>query len=131
VAHTDAAQRGGPFRRALRRLTASEDELESEDLREQALQTGATPVARCGERDVVHVAGTVRSTQVDMRGGSPVFEVELYDGTGTATLVFLGRRNVQGVEPGRSVKAWGRLTSVDGRRVLYNPAYELLVNPGT
>ncbi|HVU74735.1 MAG TPA: OB-fold nucleic acid binding domain-containing protein [Mycobacteriales bacterium] len=129
VPHRDAASgdRGrGPLRRALHRLVASEAELEGEDLQEQARDVGATPVRGCSERGKVCVMGSVRSTQVDCRGGSPVFEVELYDGTGTATLVFLGRKRVPGIEPGRTVTARGRLTTLEGRRVIFNPAYELL-----
>jgi hypothetical protein len=114
------------FRRTLRRLTATEDELERDDLKTQTAVSGATPVADCGDRDTVCIAGTVRSTQVDMRGGSPMLNVELYDGSGTVTVIFLGRRKVAGIEPGRSVKVTGRITTVDERPVMYNPSYELL-----
>jgi RecG-like helicase len=122
------AKRAGVFKRTLHKLTASADELESEDLRTQSDKTGATAVAQCGERDTVCIAGTVRSTQVDMRGGSPMLNVDLYDGTGSVTVVFLGRRKVAGIEPGRSVKVTGRLTTTDGRRTMYNPSYELLAS---
>lgn len=57
--------------------------------------------------------------------GVPTLEVELYDGSGTVTLVFLGRRRIRGIEPGRSLVARGRLTTRAGRPTLYNPAYEL------
>ena len=129
VPHRDASageRARGPLRRALHRLIASEAELEGEDLQEQARDVGATPVRGCSERGKVCVMGAVRSTQVDCRGGSPVFEVELYDGTGVVTLVFLGRKRVPGVEPGRSLTARGRLTTLEGRRVIFNPSYELL-----
>jgi hypothetical protein len=118
----------GPLRRALHRLVASEAELEGEDLQEQVRDVGATPVRGCSARGKVCVMGSVRSTQVDCRGGSPVFEVELYDGTGTVTLVFLGRKRVPGVEPGRSLSARGRLTTLEGRGVIFNPSYELLAS---
>ena len=50
---------------------------------------------------------------------------EVYDGSGAVTLVFLGRRRIRGIEPGRSLVARGRLTKRDGRPTLYNPSYEL------
>ncbi|MFD1048108.1 hypothetical protein ACFQ1S_22485, partial [Kibdelosporangium lantanae] len=40
-------------------------------------------------------------------------------------LVWLGRRRIPGIEPGRTVKAKGRIAVRDGRKVLYNPYYEL------
>jgi RecG-like helicase len=133
VAATDSVEgserkRSGLLKRTMHRLTASEDELESEDLRTRSKEIGATTISHCGERDTACVAGTVRSTQVDMRGGSPMLNVDLYDGTGSVTLVFLGRRKVAGIEPGRNVKATGRLTTTDGRRTMYNPSYELLAS---
>ena len=52
-------------------------------------------------------------------------EAELYDGTGTITLIWLGRRRIGGIECGRSLVARGRLTSHDGRPTIYNASYEL------
>ena len=41
------------------------------------------------------------------------------------TLVWLGRRRIPGIEPGRTIKAQGRIALRDGQKVLYNPYYEL------
>jgi hypothetical protein len=41
------------------------------------------------------------------------------------TLVWLGRRRIPGIEPGRTIMAQGRIAMRDGRKVLYNPYYEL------
>ena len=113
------------FRRALHRLTARDEELEAESLQDEAAQAGATPVAACPLGEQVCVAGTVRAVVLRPLAGVPTLEVELYDGTGSVTLVFLGRRRIRGLDPGRSLVARGRLTRNDGRRTLYNPAYEL------
>jgi hypothetical protein len=37
----------------------------------------------------------------------------------------LGRRSIPGIEPGRTIKVTGRMAVRDGRKVLYNPYYEL------
>jgi len=116
----------GRFRRALHRLVVSDEERASEDLIENAAREGATTVRRCGLGQQVCVAGEVRSVQVDTRGGSPVLEADVYDGTGTVTIVFLGRRSVAGLTAGRRVTARGRLTTTDGRPTIFNPSYELL-----
>ena len=52
-------------------------------------------------------------------------EAELWDGTGQVTLVWLGRRDIPGIEPGRRVVVHGRLTSHRGQRTIFNPAYKL------
>jgi len=114
------------FRRALHRLTASDDERESEDLMVGAAREGAEAVARCGDRQHVCVSGEVRSVRVDARGGSPVLEVQLYDGTGVLTVLFLGRRGVAGLTAGRRVTVRGRITTSEGHPTMFNPAYELL-----
>jgi hypothetical protein len=41
------------------------------------------------------------------------------------TLVWLGRRRIPGIEPGRTLTACGRFADVEGKRVIYNPRYEL------
>ena len=118
-------ERSGRFRRALHRLTAREEDLEAEELQDEAAQAGATAVARCPLGEQVCVAGTVRAVVLRPLAGVPTLEAELYDGTGSVTLVFLGRRRIRGLDPGRSLVARGRLTQHDGRNTLYNPAYEL------
>ena len=57
--------------------------------------------------------------------GAPTLEAELYDGSGSLTLVWLGRKRVPGIEVGRVLTATGRLGLREGGRVLYNPRYEL------
>ena len=51
---------------------------------------------------------------------------ELYDGTEGVQLVWLGRRSIPGIEPGRTVKVRGRVAIRDGQKVIYNPDYDLL-----
>jgi hypothetical protein len=41
------------------------------------------------------------------------------------TLVWLGRRRIAGIEPGRQVKVEGRIGVQDKARVMFNPRYEL------
>ena len=87
---------------------------------------GATPVAACVDRTPVTVFGTVRSLTIRPRAGTPALEADLFDGSDVVTLVWLGRRTIAGVEPGRQLRASGRITSGEGRRLIYNPRYELL-----
>jgi hypothetical protein len=115
----------GRFRRALSRLTIDEQELHGRELQTEAVSAGATHVAQCSVGAPVCVAGQLRAVVLRPRAGAPTLEAELYDGTGTVTLIWLGRRQIRGIDPGRSLVARGRLTKQDGRPTIYNPSYEL------
>ena len=116
----------GALKRALRKLTATDEELDAEELREDVVdELGGTPVAECADREPVCVAGQIRAVKLRPVGGVPALEAELFDGEDTVSLVFLGRRNIPGVEPGRTVVANGRLRREDGRALIYNPRYQL------
>lgn len=74
----------------------------------------------------VRIFGTIRTLTLRSRAQVPALEVDLYDGTETVTLVFLGRRAIGGITPGRGMLARGRVTRLGSRLVMYNPTYELL-----
>ncbi len=57
--------------------------------------------------------------------GAPALDAELWDGSGTVTLVWLGRRRIKGIDPGRSIVVRGRVSVIDGQRTIFNPTYEL------
>jgi hypothetical protein len=83
------------------------------------------PIAEGQPRERVELAGTLRTVTTRPRGASLSMEAELWDGTGQVTLVWLGRRDIPGIEPGRRVVVHGRLTSHRGQRTIFNPAYKL------
>lgn len=119
-------ERSGPLRRALRRMTTAEEELHAEELRDDvARDLHSTPIEDCGDRDHVTIGGQIRSVTLRPVGGVPALEAELFDGSGSVTLVFLGRRQVGGIEPGRVVVAEGRLRRDEGRCLMFNPRYDL------
>jgi RecJ-like exonuclease len=115
----------GYFHRLVKRLTTDVDELDADDLSEQAQAQGARRASECQSGDEVTVLGRLRSVELCPRDAVATLEAELFDGTEGVTLVWLGRRRIPGIEPGRTVKATGRIAVRDGRKVLYNPYYEL------
>ena len=121
----DGAPRPGFLRRALGRLATTTPEMEAAELREDAAAAGCAPIARCGDRDVVTLHGSLRTVTLRPRGGVAALEAELYDGSGTVTLIWLGRRRIGGISPGRQLTVRGRLGAHGDQRVLYNPRYEL------
>ncbi|HEX6468907.1 MAG TPA: OB-fold nucleic acid binding domain-containing protein [Streptosporangiaceae bacterium] len=121
----DADTESGGLRRFFRRLASSKAELEAEDLQKSAGVEGATPICDCRVRGRACVAGTLRTVTLRPRGGAPALEAELYDGTDVINLVWLGRRKIAGIEPGRRLRAEGLVSIQDGRKVIFNPRYEL------
>lgn len=113
------------FKKVVRTLTAENQELDAEQLQDEVTKEGATTVARCGDRVPVTVLGTIRAVTIRPRAGVPALEAELYDGSGTVTLVFLGRRTIAGLGPGRRIRATGRITTSEGRKLIYNPRYDM------
>ena len=119
-------QEPGLVRRAMHRLTTQAHDLDAEDLQRQGDRIGATPVSDCVDRTPVTVFGTIRSLTIRPRAGTPALEAELFDGSAVVTLVWLGRRTIPGIDPGRQLRATGRITTGEGRRLIYNPRYELM-----
>jgi hypothetical protein len=131
VSDPDAPREESRLRKAVRRLASEDSEIEADDLQQRVAADGAAPVSTCQQRSVVTVLGTVRSMTLRPRAGTPALEVELYDGSGTVTLVWLGRREIAGIAPGRQLRACGRITSDGTRRVIFNPRYELVLAPSS
>ncbi|MGH4013727.1 MAG: OB-fold nucleic acid binding domain-containing protein [Pseudonocardiaceae bacterium] len=115
----------GYWRRLIRRLTIDAAELDADDLSRRVEQSGARRASECSCGEAVTVMGRLRSVALCPRAAVATLEAELFDGTEGITLVWLGRRRIPGIEPGRTVLASGRLAVRDGRKVLYNPYYEL------
>jgi amino acid transporter len=125
---------GAAGRSTLRqRLTAGRDALQAAEV--QAEITGitkvggggtpATPIAESHSGEVVDVAGTLRAVTLRPRGNNMAMEADLWDGTGSINLVWLGRHNIPGIQPGRRIIVHGRLASIKGEPTIYNPSYEL------
>ncbi len=120
----------GRISRKLSHLASTNEELAAEELRETSEQSGCARIGACSDREKVRVTGTVRTVTLQPRDGNPALEAELYDGTGTLMLVFLGRRRIAGIEPGRGLQATGRIALVGPQRVMFNPSYELQPKDG-
>jgi amino acid transporter len=76
-------------------------------------------------RQRVRVTGRVEAMRVQPIAGSPVLECTLVDETGGIALVFLGRREIGGLEVGATVTAEGMVGEHGGRLALVNPIYRL------
>jgi DNA/RNA endonuclease YhcR with UshA esterase domain len=118
--------KGGGLRARLSRWASLPETLHAEHEQEQAARLGGIRVADLELRRRATVCGTLRSVTLRPRAGVPALVAELYDGTGTLAVVWLGRRQIAGVEPGRRMRVEGMVTQTDGRPMLFNPRYELV-----
>ena len=111
----------GYWRRLVRRLTSDTAELDAEDLSRRVEQSGARRASDCCSGQAVTVLGRLRSVEHCPRAAVATLEAELFDGSEPITLVWLGRRRIPGIEPGRTVKASGRIALRDGRTSCTTP----------
>jgi len=109
----------------LSRLTASTHHLDAAELRSQVERLSCEPLLELRRGAVVTVTGRLRAVVYNPREHVPTLEAELFDGSASIVLVWLGRRRIAGVEPGRRLVARGRVGVHDGRLAIYNPWYEL------
>ncbi len=116
---------GGTFRRMLRKLTSDVDVLDADDLSEDSEKSGAQAASDCVCGQEVTVFGRLRSVEFCPQDAEASLEAELFDGTEGITLIWMGRRRIAGIEPGRTMRVRGRIAVRDGRKVLYNPYYEI------
>ena len=115
------------LRKSLARLAQPVEELDREKLEAFCRDLGLTAMTEVTPRTPVRVAGEVRSVRIVPRAGAPALEVSVTDGRSSITAVFLGRRKIAGLSPGRRLVLDG-VAAADGSRLLiYNPRYELLV----
>ncbi|MFC3962110.1 MULTISPECIES: OB-fold nucleic acid binding domain-containing protein [Nocardia] len=118
----------GYFRRLGRRLTADIDHLDAEELAESAEASGACRASECRRGEEVSMLGRLRSVEACSKAVGAAIEAELFDGTDAITLVWIGRKRIPGIEPGRKILVRGRVGERDGRKVIFNPYYELRGN---
>jgi hypothetical protein len=118
----------GEGRRGLRQglsRWASHSRDEARELRRTSEEAGLLTIAEAPDREKVLLQGTLKTVTLRPRGGVPALEAELYDGSGMLTVIWLGRRRIGGISPGRVIRIEGRIGVHNQDRIMYNPRYEL------
>jgi hypothetical protein len=113
------------LRKFVERLTKPVDEIDRERLSSWCDAQGSTPMDQVAPRRPVSVAGEVHSVRIVPRAGADALEATVQDGRGAVVAVFLGRRRIRGLTPGRLVTMEGVVTEDGRERVMYNPIYTL------
>lgn len=104
---------------------ANPSRAEAADLIRDTEQVGLVPISEAPNRGHVTVQGSLHTVSLRPRGGVPALEAELYDGTATLTVLWLGRRSIAGIRPGRTIQVTGRIGEDNGQRIMFNPRYDL------
>ncbi len=116
----------GYLRRLTRRLTEAPEQHDVEELSDEAASTGASKAIDCQRGQEVTMVGILRSVECNGKGCAGGVKAELFDGTDTVMLVWLGQRRIPGIESGRTLKVHGRVGKLDnGTKAIYNPHYEI------
>lgn len=113
----------------LHRLTASPQRLDAAELQSEVQRRACATVRDLVRGQTATVAGRLRAVVYTPSENVPTLQAELFDGSAGIDLVWLGRRRIAGIEPGRRLVARGRVGVHDGRLAIYNPWYELQAGP--
>jgi RecG-like helicase len=114
------------LKKMVERLTKPVDEIDRQELTEYCDERHFDEMDHLVARSRVNVGGEVRSMRIVPRAGAPALEVTVSDGRGQVVAVFLGRRKIAGLSPGRKVAMSGVVASDGSRSLVFNPAYEIL-----
>lgn len=109
----------------LHRLMADARDLDAAELQSEVTRCSAIPLHSLHRGEVAVVTGRLRAVVYTPRANAPTLQAELFDGSACIDLVWLGRRRVAGIEPGRTIMARGRVGVHEDRLAIYNPWYEL------
>jgi len=95
----------------------------------RALPDDRTHIRQLEHRQRAKIAGRVRSLRVQPWSGTPSLEVQLADETGSITVVWFGRRQLEGVRPGTVMTVTGTPGRHHAMTAILNPEYEIISSP--
>lgn len=109
---------------------ASRDELVAADEKVAAQTRGATLIGEISGRGQVKVSGVLQALTYQPASRSASLRGSLYDGTGTISLVWVGRRDVPGIKVGIHLVVNGMVAVTEEGLTIMNPDYQILTEGG-
>lgn len=82
-------------------------------------------IASLSDRTVARVSGRITAVIVEPAGSPPGLRARIEDASGRLEAVFMGRREIPGIEPGQDIEVEGRVAMTGTLARMYNPRYEL------
>lgn len=80
-------------------------------------------------RSYARVTGRIVWVQVEPSDAAPRLTARVQDASGRMDAVFMGRRVIPGIEPGRNIVLEGRVCESTVVPLMYNPRYQLIGAP--
>jgi RecG-like helicase len=115
----------GVLARFFDRLSESDETRLSAEIRTWSEKVpGTVRIAEAPMREPVKLAGVVRRLTVFPIEGQETLEALLFDGSGDATIVFMGRRGIQGLTLGTKIVVEGVLGEKRDQVRMVNPRFE-------
>ncbi len=90
------------------------------------LPGGCKPISAAQHRRADRFAGRVQAVRIKSRSAVQSLEVRITDGTGTITVVFVGRKGIAGIKTGTRLIVEGMVGQHDNRLAMLNPMYVLI-----
>ena len=111
-----------------RRVTSTAAELDALELRAESEEFGAAVIENVGQGQVQTLKGTITSLVFRPETRVPMLEADLFDGSGSIRLVWMGHRKIRGISPGTKMAVTGRLLHHEGQLTMFNPNYAVIPN---
>jgi hypothetical protein len=116
-----------PLRKLVDRLTKTVEDADRENLAAFCDTFGdVTHLDQLPLRVPVRFAGEITAVRIVPRAGADALEVTVSDGRGSVIAVFLGRRRIAAMSPGKRILAEGVAVARGPERLVYNPWYRFL-----
>jgi RecG-like helicase len=116
---------GDRIGRFFRRMAESDEQRLGEEIQTWASAVpSAVPIAEAPARTHVKLAGVVRRITVHPEHGLEALEALLYDGTGEVSVMWMGRRSIQGLNLGTRLVVDGVIAEQHQGRRMVNPSFE-------
>ena len=106
---------------------ANSTDMHARDMRATYVGDGDVSIADAADRALVTPAGHPALADACARAAAcRPSRPSCSTAPASSRIVWLGRRRIAGIDPGRSMRVQGRIGVHDGVRVIYNPRYELI-----
>lgn len=119
------------FRNLVGRASASRDDINALEEQATAKAEGTIPIGKVKARQKVRLSGTLQALTFHPATQGPRLSALLYDGSGSIELVWMGRKEIPGIEPGKHLIVEGTVLSSAGRLRMMNPAYRIRHSEGS
>lgn len=123
--HAETARRAEKLAQRVRGHFVDSEVLDAREAGRRAREAGFDCAQDIERRRPVRVTGFVSSVVIQPASAPCSVEIDVFDGTGTVTAIWLGQSRIPGIGPGTRLVLEGVAARRGDHRVMYNPRYEI------